>query len=87
MSRGGSTRAWRRVREYVLRRDQHTCRRIKADTGRPCLAYATTAGHIVAVELGGTDHPDNLRAECTSCNYADGARRTNRNRRNQKGPK
>lgn len=70
--RRGSTRAWRRVRAYVLARDGYACQRIVSTTGQRCLAPATDAGHIVAHALGGTDHPDNLRAECLPCNRTAG---------------
>lgn len=76
--RGGSTRAWRRVRPYVLARDGATCRKPKGDG--ICGAPATTAGHIIPRCDGGTDDPANLRAECAACNYAGGAELANRNR-------
>lgn len=74
MTRAGSTRAWRRLRAYVLERDQHQCQRPVQPTGRTCGAPASDCGHIVAHAYGGTDHPDNLRAECTFHNRGEGAR-------------
>jgi 5-methylcytosine-specific restriction endonuclease McrA len=71
--KGGSTRAWRKVRAYVLERDGYTCRVPDAD-GRPCGAPATDAGHIVPKGQGGTDTPDNLRGECEPHNSSDGGR-------------
>lgn len=73
MSRRGSTRAWRKLRAYVLARDGHTCQRPRP-SGAPCGQPATDAGHILADALGGTNHPDNLRAECEQCNSIDGGR-------------
>jgi 5-methylcytosine-specific restriction protein A len=58
--RNGSTRAWREIREFVLRRDGYEC--------WSCGAHATDAGHIMAKVEGGSDHPENLRAECAKCN-------------------
>ena len=74
MSRNGSTRAWRKVRAFVLDRDGHRCRRPLPPDGRLCGKPATHAGHIVADVLGGTDHPDNLRAECAGCNQGEAPR-------------
>jgi len=31
--------------------------------------HAMTLGHVVAVEVGGTNTPDNLGAQCAACNY------------------
>jgi 5-methylcytosine-specific restriction endonuclease McrA len=76
----GSTRAWRELRDYVLERDGRRCRRLVPPAGAECGELATTAGHIVDKDLGGTDHPDNLRAECGACNYGAGARAGNRKR-------
>lgn len=74
MTRAGSTRAWRRLRAYVLERDAHRCQRPLQPAGQPCGAPARDCGHIVALAYGGTDHPDNLRAECTFHNRGEGAR-------------
>lgn len=80
---GGSTRAWRRLRAQVLDRDHHRCQATDPATGLLCEAPATTAGHILARELGGRDVPDNVRAECERHNYGGGARiaRARRRRR------
>lgn len=67
-------RAWRRLRAYVLARDQYQCQRMNPLTGIRCGRPATDAGHILDVALGGTDHPANLRAECAHCNRSAGAR-------------
>lgn len=61
---GGSTTAWRVIREYILVRDRRRCQ-----IGAPgCIGVATHADHIVPRELGGSDHETNLRAACEPCN-------------------
>lgn len=77
----GSSRAWRRVRQYVLARDGHLCRVPNRD-GQPCLAPATHADHITPRSAGGAFlDPDNLRAACASCNLSRGADRPPKPRR------
>jgi 5-methylcytosine-specific restriction protein A len=52
---------WDKIRRRVLNRDQHQCRHIRHDTGKPCREYATEVDHIMA----GDDHSDrNLQALC-----------------------
>lgn len=65
----GSTSRWRRIREWILERDGHTCQALV--DGHVCGASATTVGHIMRREHGGGDGSDNLRAECTDCNYGE----------------
>lgn len=72
--RRGSTRAWRRLRAHVLERDRYQCQRPTPPAGAPCGRPATEAGHIIDAALGGTDHLDNLRAECAPCNKGAGGR-------------
>lgn len=72
--RGGSTAAWRRLRRFILERDRYTCQVPLPPDGRLCGQPATDAGHIVAYILGGTDHPDNLRSECSACSKRGGGR-------------
>lgn len=60
MSRGGSTRAWRQLRQRVLQRDGHVC--------NYCGDVATHVDHIIPVAAGGTDSMDNLTAACARCN-------------------
>lgn len=67
----GSTRAWRAVREYVLRRDDGLCQ-VPLGDGRLCLAPATTVDHILPRSRGGGDAPENLRAACHPCNKGRG---------------
>lgn len=75
---GGSTRAWRRVRLYVLERDGWRCQFPGDDdhpaqlSGNRCGRFANHADHILAKSLGGTDHPANLRAACRDHNLAKG---------------
>jgi 5-methylcytosine-specific restriction endonuclease McrA len=64
--RNGSTRAWRRLREIVLARDQGRC--------QVCGAPAEEIDHIRPVIEGGTDDLVNLRAVCFKHNPRGGAR-------------
>lgn len=64
MTRGGSTRRWRRTRHPILIRDRGLCQlRLPG-----CTLTATTIDHITPVSAGGTDDPANLRASCAPCN-------------------
>ena len=69
LTRRGSTRRWRRIRDWVLTRDHHICQKVV--DGHLCGAYATTVGHITRREHDGGDAADNLRAECEPCNYGE----------------
>lgn len=86
MTRGGSTTSWRKLRRFIGARDGMMCRRPACPCGGARLTWernmpnTMTAGHIVAVIDGGTDHPENLRAECARFNYAEGAQLTNARR-------
>lgn len=62
--RNGSTRAWRKVRAEVLKRDHYRC--------FYCGDPATTADHLLPVSRGGTDDPKNLVAACSNCNGTKG---------------
>ena len=57
----GSTRAWRKLRRYVIARDKGICWRC----GR---GGATTADHIIPRAHGGSDAPANLAAAHDKCN-------------------
>ena len=63
---GGSTRAWRKVRAYVLRRDSFRCQ-VRMDG---CTVRATCVHHLDGKALG--DDPSRLVASCNSCNQAIG---------------
>ena len=81
-----STRAWRRLRAYVLERDRYVCQRPQPPAGAPCGRPATDAGHIVARVYGGTDDPTNLRAECKPCNATDGGNIRRRRQSTERTP-
>lgn len=58
----GSTRKWRKIREHVLKRDHHTCKK--------CGKKAHHVDHIKPRRNGGKDHLPNLRAMCQKCNLS-----------------
>lgn len=59
--RGG--RAWRRLRDVVLYRDNYTCQHC----GRVCVPENLCADHIINRASGGSDDLSNLQALCTDC--------------------
>ena len=59
-SRGGSTRKWRRLRAFVLRRDGGRCQRCGS-------TQKLAAHHVVPRSAGGSDTPSNLRTICSTC--------------------
>jgi 5-methylcytosine-specific restriction endonuclease McrA len=64
-------RPWRTLRLAVLARDHHQCQ-VPTTDGSICGQPATIAGHIIAKTHGGTDTPDNLRAECQAHSSREG---------------
>ena len=62
----GSTSAWRRIREQVIRRDG--CCQMCGTEER------LSVDHIVPRVAGGTDSLDNLQVLCSSCNSSKGGR-------------
>lgn len=66
--KGGSTRRWRKVRAYVLDRDEYRCRLQKDG----CTTIATQGHHTRPRELVGDD-PRYVIAACGSCNKKEGA--------------
>jgi hypothetical protein len=64
---GGSTRAWRRVRAFVLARDGHRCR-IRLEG--VCVGVATHAHHTRGKAYG--DDPRFIVAACAPCNLKKG---------------
>ena len=58
-----STKAWRRMRDEVLRRDGYRCQ----FNGVRCDGRGITAGHIIARRHGGRDTLANLAASCWYC--------------------
>lgn len=63
---------WRKVtRPEILRRDHYMCMicgRPLDMNAKPGSRWAPSVDHIVPVSLGGTDHPENLRAAHFGCN-------------------
>ena len=62
----GSSRMWRQRRAIILK--------MHDNLGVYCGAEAYTVDHVIPIELGGTDHPENLVAACLRCNSALGAK-------------
>lgn len=78
---GGSTRAWRRLRAFVLERDGWRCQVVVNEA--KCGEFARTVGHLDPLSRGGVKlaSPDRLQAQCEPHNYSDGARLGNAGRR------
>jgi 5-methylcytosine-specific restriction enzyme A len=55
---------WRKLRAFVLRRDDYLCQSCRR-AGR--LAPAASVDHVTPKFLGGSDDPDNLTSLCDSC--------------------
>jgi 5-methylcytosine-specific restriction endonuclease McrA len=51
---------YRHVRAYVLQRDEHEC--------YVCHGRADCVDHLLPRSMGGSNHPNNLKAICSSCN-------------------
>ena len=62
----GSTRMWKKRRSIILKMHDNLC--------VYCGDEAYTVDHVIPVENGGTDHPENLVAACLRCNSAFGAK-------------
>jgi hypothetical protein len=78
-SRGAIQRCW-------SQRTEKCARVLYADAPRGH-KHAITLGHFVAIEDGGDPFdPNNYGPECGSCNYGDGARRTNAKKRGVTAP-
>ena len=58
--RSGSTRRYRRLRAFVLRRDGKRCQRCGGHTGLEC-------HHVIPRTAGGLDTPSNCRTLCQAC--------------------
>lgn len=66
---GLTGRAWRRLRDQIMKRDGYICRCDECRrTGT--LKDAHEVDHIVPVSLGGSDRPENLRAISRECHRA-----------------
>jgi 5-methylcytosine-specific restriction endonuclease McrA len=61
-----STPHWRRLRTFVLQRDEGVC--------FYCGGMAITADHVTPRGWGGADHPNNLVACCATCNEVAGGK-------------
>jgi 5-methylcytosine-specific restriction endonuclease McrA len=62
----GSNWIRREKRLAIYRRDNHTC----VYCGRDLATEVATLDHVLACELGGTNHESNLVTACLSCNSA-----------------
>jgi hypothetical protein len=74
----GSTTRWRNIQRRILDRDGWSCQ-VPDQWGILCGRVAVVCGHIIARSdrpdgMPGVDALDNLRAECTRCSTARGAR-------------
>jgi hypothetical protein len=88
---GGSTRAWRRLRSYVLARDGWRCR-MPDDDGAPCgrqlrpkdpdPKHRATVQHLDPIGEGNPKlpDPDRLVAACAHHNSQEAARTVNASR-------
>jgi 5-methylcytosine-specific restriction endonuclease McrA len=65
-SKHGYTALWRRRRRLILKMHDYCC--------AYCGDDANTVDHVIPVNKGGTDHPENLVAACNRCNYGMGNR-------------
>jgi 5-methylcytosine-specific restriction protein A len=73
-----NTRAYRRLRVWILDRDRHACQ----IHGPNCTRAATEVDHVICRADGGDCFdPSNLRAACRPCNAWRAAVRTNDRRR------
>ena len=61
-----TSRRWKATVRAVLQRDGHVC--------AWCGDRATTADHVIARKVGGSDAMSNLVAACLPCNSSRGAR-------------
>ena len=62
----GSSSLWRKRRAIILKMHDNLC--------VYCGDEADTVDHLIPINKGGTDHPQNLVAACSRCNYAFGDR-------------
>ena len=60
----GSTTAWRKLREIVIRRDGGTC--------QLCGMEGNHVDHVIPRRLGGDDSLSNLQLLCSKCNLSKG---------------
>jgi hypothetical protein len=78
LTRRGSTRRWRQIRDAILRRDGFRCQMIR--DGARCGRTATDVNHKVrradAPRNFPIDAPSNLEAACPACNRGERTGRT-----------
>ena len=55
---------WKALRVHVFRRDGYVCQKCGLH------GQVLECDHVVPLDQGGTDHPDNLQALCVGCHYA-----------------
>jgi len=65
--RNGSSTRWRKIRLFVLKRDDYTCYYCGITT-------ANTVDHLTPLHKGGTDELSNLVTACKTCNYSKGSK-------------
>jgi 5-methylcytosine-specific restriction endonuclease McrA len=65
--RNGSSTRWRKLRLFVLKRDDYTCYYCGITT-------ANTVDHLTPLHKGGTDELSNLVTACKPCNYSKGSK-------------
>jgi hypothetical protein len=58
----GSNRMWKKRRAIILKMHDNLC--------VYCGDEADTVDHVIPINKGGTDHPENLVAACLKCNSA-----------------
>ena len=56
----GSTRRWRKLRAYIIRRDGGRCQRCGGND-------RLEVHHVIPSAHGGTDLMSNLRTQCAGC--------------------
>ena len=62
---------WKALRVHVFRRDGYVCQSCGLR------GQVLECDHVIPLDQGGTDHPDNLQALCVACHAAK-TRRENR---------
>ena len=64
------TAEWKRIRNIILKRDEHICQR--------CGDNGNEVNHIIPVTEGGTDDLENLETLCASCHQPETVAQTTR---------
>jgi hypothetical protein len=58
------SRAYRKTRELVLERDRHACQAVALGASATECSGRLECHHILDVQMGGTDDPENMVAVC-----------------------